>query len=113
MDRYSVDDGLHFDETIFPKSNSLRQDHELFDDNDYVPNDLVNVKRVKCKNGYDWEIYCNGSCEIILTGYRFKKKEKKFLETSDGMNFIITGFKCGWKSVSEFKRQLEKYLGKK
>ena len=110
-DKYIGDDEVYFDENIFPKTNSLRQDHELFDDNDYIPNDLINIKCVEGNGSdYDWEIYKNGECELVLHGYRFKKNEKQFMQTPDGMNFIIVGFKSGWKNVSEFKRQIEKYL---
>lgn len=116
FDRYMIDDEFFFDENTFPKSSSLRQDHELFDDNDYKANPLISVKRVsygKNSKNEDWEIRNDDKLELVLKGVRFTVRERKFLNTSDGMLFIIRGYKDGWNSVSEFKRQLQKTLAER
>ena len=109
-DRYLIEDEFFFDENTFPKGSSLRHDHELFDDNEHRPHDIISVKRVELSRGEDWEITKNGKPSLILKGVRFTVREKEFLRTSDGMLFVIAGFKDGWKSVSEYKRRLKKRL---
>ena len=104
---FVAEDDFAIDETKFPKSNSLRQETELFDDEEYVPQEVVSVKMIDIPNGQDWHIQVNKKTKLILKGVRFSKKERKFFNTVEGMVFIINGYKQGWKSVSEFKRQLE------
>jgi hypothetical protein len=107
-----TDDEFFFDENTFPKGSSLRHDHELFDDDDDIITKLINVKMVTFGNGKneDWEILVNGKLALVLKGVRFTVRERKFLKTPQGMLFIIKGYKSGWKSVSEFKRQIQKAL---
>ena len=104
VDEYSVDESQSTS-----RSSSLRQDHEFFCDEDYVPLNMINVKRVTLPSGdEDWEIYNDKTCVFILKGIRFNKKEKNFLRTPDGFRFIIDGYKSGYKSVSDFKKHIKK-----
>ncbi len=97
------------DENKYPRSNSLRRETELFREQDYVPQDLVSVKKIDLSGGgQNWQILLNKKTALLLNGSRFTAKERTFLGSVDGMNFIISGFKNGWKSVSEFKRQIKK-----
>lgn len=116
-DKYNFDDEeFSIDEDKTGKLNIgyLKQETELFDDNSYTPYDLISVRRINLpKNGEDWEILKNKKVILVLKGIRFTKKEKDYLRTVDGIQFIMNGFKCGWNSTSEFKRQIKYVFGKK
>ena len=91
-------------EEINPFSNTKMTDNDLFDDNAYVPQNMIRVKRVKPnKNTEEWRIFNNKEIILILEGSRFTKKEKEFLRTPEGFSFIINGFKSGWRSINKFK----------
>lgn len=113
MNQRYVDEADEFfmEEEKSSKINSLRQETELFDDDSYIPHDLITVKRIELpKSGEDWEIFKNKHAVLTLKGIRFTKKEREFFRQPNGVLFIINGYKQGWKSVSEFKRQVKKCL---
>jgi len=88
-------------------NKSIKQDFELFHDEDNVPGSVIRVKRVVSRNGAeDWNIFCNEKNVICINGYRFNNKEKEFLRSVDGILYLINGWKSGWRSVSDFKRNL-------
>lgn len=110
--RYLVDEEDYcIDETKFSRL-SLRHESELYNEEDNVPHDLIGVRWVNLPKGEDWEVTKNKKTVLILKGVRFTTREKDFLRTSAGMSFIVDGYKRGWKSVSEFKRQVKKCLPK-
>lgn len=89
--------------------NSLRFDNELYKQEDDVPHKVVSVKRVNLpRDGEDWEIYENKCRVLVLKGVRFSKTEKDFLKSLYGINFLLKGYKQGWKSVAQFKREISK-----
>jgi hypothetical protein len=105
--KYADDDQFAYDEKAGKKGSFIKQDSEFFNDEDYIPGNSVRVKRVANSSHEDWKIFINEQEALVLKGIRFTSKEKEFLRTTDGVMFIISGIKNGWKSVSEFKRQLQ------
>lgn len=105
-DKYEVDEYV-IDEDKFPRNGSLRQENELFDDDSYVPHPVVSVKRVEYGKGEDWEILAGDKIVMTIKGVRFTAKEKEFLRSVQGVQFLMRGYKAGWKSVSEFKRNIK------
>jgi hypothetical protein len=103
-------DEFFIDENKQSNSNSLRQDNDLFDDNRYVAQQVISIRRIARANNEDWEIVVDKKPVMLLKGTRFSKPEREFLRTPQGMSFMIGGYKNGWKSVSEYKRQVEKCL---
>jgi hypothetical protein len=97
---YSVDEKNPF-------LNTLHLDCELFKDEDDILSPTIRVKRFKTKAAEEWRIYNDKEVVLILKGTRFTNNEKTFLRTLDGFQFIINGYKQGWKSVSKFKQGLE------
>lgn len=105
-DKYEIDEYV-IDEDKFPRNSSLRQENELFDDDSYVPQQIISVKRVEYGKGEDWEIFADDKIVMTIKGVRFSAKERKFLRSVEGIQFLMRGYKAGWKSVSEFKRNLK------
>ena len=88
-----------------------KQDNELFNENSYVVHDMVGIKRNSLPHdGEEWEILLNKKPVLVLKGIRFSKKEREFFRKPDGMKFLIDGYKQGWKTASEFKKQIKKCL---
>jgi hypothetical protein len=105
--KYADDDQFVYDEKGGKKGSFIKQDSEFFNDEDYVPGKSVRVKRISTNSHEDWRIFVNEQEALVLKGIRFTAKEREFLRTTEGVMFIINGIKSGWKSVSEFKRQLQ------
>lgn len=107
-DKYLTEnDQFFYDEQNNKKGAFLKQDSELFNEDDAIPGDSVRVKKI----GSDWQIYVNNEEYLLLKGTRFTVGERMFLCTPSGVQFILNGTKQGWKSVSEFKKQLKDKLG--
>jgi hypothetical protein len=88
----------------------LRADNELFNDDSYIAQKVINVKRVKLpKQGEDWEILEDNKIVLSLKGTRFTNSEREFLRTVDGMKFLMNQYKSGKKSVVKIKEELKKW----
>lgn len=105
--KYIEDDQFVYDEKTGKKGSFIKHDSEFFNDEDYVPGNSVRVKRVASNSTEDWKVFVNEEELLVLKGIRFTSKERDFLRTTEGVMFIINGIKSGWKSVSEFKRQMQ------
>ena len=91
-----------------PLSNTLRIDNELFKEEDDVVYDIVSVKRTSStRHGENWDILVNGKSVLKLKGSRFTKKEKDYLRSPDGIQFVISGYKNGWGSINKFKTMMK------
>lgn len=92
--------------------HQLKADNELFQEDAYIPQTLINVKRVvsKRETKEDWVIYQDKKIALRLKGNRFSLKEKQFLRTVDGMKFIVSEYKSGSKSINAFKNKLKEIL---
>lgn len=94
---------------------TLRQNDDLFDEEDNVVHKLISVKRVALpKNGEDWEIREDDKVVFLLRGVRLTKKERALLKTPEGILALMDEYKQGSRSVNKIKNRLKKILkGKK
>lgn len=104
-DKYLAEnDQFFYDENGSGKGSFIKQDSELYNEEvASIPGASVRVKRIDS----DWKVFVNGVEVLILKGSRFTTKEREWLQTTPGFQFLIEGAKKGWNSVSEFKRQLK------
>lgn len=98
------------EEDKFRGLSAIRQESELFDEEENIEHKLINIKYIELPKGEDWEILENKIPVLILKGVRFTKKERAFFKTPDGMKFLINGYKKGWKKIVDYKRNLKKCL---
>lgn len=96
------------------KSINLRTDNELFDEEEYKK-DKKKFVQARCiflpKKGIeDWEILVDGQSVLLMKGTRFTNAEKEFLRSVDGIQFLISSYKEGKKSVVKIKEELKKLL---
>lgn len=96
------------DSTESRSFNGLKADNELFDDESYQVQKLINVKRIDLPKGAEeWEILEDNEIVLSMKGTRFTNPEKKFLRTVEGMKFLIKEFKSGSRSVVKIKSSLK------
>lgn len=84
----------------------LQAENELFDEERArKPETLIGVKHLRlAKKKEDWVILENKKAVLRLKDYRLSKKEKEFLQTLEGLQFLIREYKNGARSVAQFKR---------
>lgn len=101
-----------FDEEFFMDGNSinigLRIDNELFKEEDCVPQQLIQVRRIDSKKeGEVWRIFDNKKLAITIAASRFTNAEKEYLRTQNGFLYLINGYKNGWRSINKFKKNIK------
>lgn len=88
-----------------------KSDDELFNESEHIPHIVIRAKRVKSpKKGEYWQILENNKEVLYMAGVRFSKKEKEFLHTAEGMSFLVSSYKSGFKSVVKIKIALNKIV---
>lgn len=86
-------------------------DHDLYKEEDDVAEKVIRVKRVSMPNkGEKWKIFEDSKVAFIVEGNKLNNKEKDFLRTVDGVNFLIAQFKQGIKSFNSLKTEIKKKI---
>lgn len=86
-------------------------DFELFDDTLAVVHPVVRIKRSNSTTrGEKWRIFLGEELKFLIDGDKLSKKERTFLRTVDGINWLIKEFKVGFKSLNELKIKLKTKL---
>lgn len=85
----------------------LRVDNELFKEEDAVPQQLIQVKRVDSKKeGEVWRIFDNKKLTVTIASNRLTNVEKEYLRKPKGFLYLIEGYKKGWRSINKFKQNI-------
>ena len=93
------------------KYNLNKYDYDLYHDEDDVVNKIIRIKRFELPNsGEKWKVFEDNKEKFIIDGHKLNKKEKSFLRSIDGINFVINLFKNGIRSFNFFKIQLKNEL---
>ncbi len=72
---------------------------------------VIRVKRLSIpNNGERWKIFEDNKIMFILEGSKLNNKEKDYLRTVNGFNFLISQYKQGIKSFNALKNELKKVL---
>lgn len=86
-------------------------EHDLFHEEDHVSEKVIRVKRMELPNkGEKWKIFEDTKVLFIVEGNKLNKKEREFLRTVDGVNFLIGQGKIGIKSFNSLKNEIRKRL---
>ena len=85
-----------------------KMENEFFDEEKQKNKaDVLRVKFVSSKkHGDSWNVYSNSALLTEIKSYRLNKKEKSFLESPEGISFILKCAKDGLRSVVEFKEKI-------
>jgi hypothetical protein len=84
---------------------------DLYHEEDDVAEKVIRVKRVSMPNkGEKWKIFEDNKVMFVVEGSKLTNKEKDFLRTVDGVNFLISQYKQGIKSFNSLKAEIKKKL---
>ena len=86
-------------------------EYDLYHEEDDKAEKVIRVKRVSMPNkGEKWKIFEDNKVMFVVEGTKLTNKEKDFLRTVDGVNFLITQYKAGIKSFNSLKNEIKKKL---
>ena len=90
-----------------------KYEYDLYHEEDDVVNPLIRVKRFSLPNKNEkWKFFEDNKVTFTLEGAKLTNKEREFLRTVDGINFLLNSYKEGINSVNAFKKQLKEKLKK-
>lgn len=93
------------------KHNLSKFEYDLYHEEDDKIEKIIRVKRISMPNkGENWKIFEDNKVMFIVEGTKLTNKEKDFLRTVDGVNFLIQQFKHGIKSFNALKSEIKKKL---
>ncbi len=93
------------------KYNLSKFEYDLYHEEDDKAEKVIRVKRVSMPNkGEKWKIFEDNKVMFTLEGTKLTNKEKDFLRTVDGVNFLIGQYKQGIKSFNSLKNEIKKKL---
>lgn len=88
-----------------------KHEHDLFYEENDTINKVIRVKRFSLPNkGERWKIFVDNKITFIIEGTKISKKERLFLQTVDGCNFMLSLAKIGISSMSHFKTEIKKNM---
>ncbi len=86
-------------------------DFDLFDEESNKPTKVIRVKRFNLPNkGEKWKILEDTKVIFVVEGAKISVKEKEFLRTADGVNFLIQRAKEGIKSLNSLRAEIKNIL---
>lgn len=93
------------------KFNLNKFELNLFHDEKNIPQKVLRVKRITLPNkGEKWKIFEDNKVVFTVEGSKLNNKEKEFLRTVDGINFLLSQYKEGIKSFNSLKQEIKKKI---
>jgi hypothetical protein len=93
------------------KYNLSKFEYDLYHEEDDIAEKVIRVKRVPMPNKQEkWKIFEDGKVALVVEGAKLNNKEKDFLRSVDGVNFLIRKYKDGIKSFNALKNEIKKVL---
>ena len=90
------------------KFNLNKFELNLFYDEKNVAEKVLRVKRFSLPGkGEKWKIFEDNKVVFTLEGNKLTVKEKDFLRTVDGFNFLLSKYKEGIKSFNALKQEIK------
>ena len=92
------------------KGNLSKFEYDLYHEEDDVSEKVIRVKRMSMPNkGEKWRVFDDNKAILTIEGTKLTNKEKEFLRTVEGVNFLIAQFKSGnIKSFNALKKEIKK-----
>lgn len=88
-----------------------KYEYDLYKEEDDIATKVIRVRRFSMPNkGEKWKIFEDNKVIFILDGTKLNGKEKDFLRTVDGVNFLIKQFKTGIKSFNALRKEIKNNL---
>lgn len=81
---------------------------DLYDEESNKPEKVIRVKKFSMPNkGEKWKIFEDNKVMFVIEGSKLNSKEKNFLKTVDGINFLLKQYKLGIKSFNSLKSAIK------
>lgn len=88
-----------------------KYEYDLYKEEDDIALKIIRVKRFNMPNkGVKWKIFEDTKVIFILDGTKLNNKERDYLQTVDGVNFLIKQFKDGIKSLNGLRKEIKHNL---
>jgi hypothetical protein len=92
------------------KFSSGKSDDDLYHEEDNKVLPVIRVKHYNLPNNDEkWKIFSDSKVLIVIEGKKLTKKERAFLYTIDGINFLIGQAKVGVKAFQTIKKEMKKH----
>lgn len=86
-------------------------EYDLYHEEDDIAEKVIRVKRFNLPNkGERWKIFEDARVIFVIEGTKLGKKEKDFLRSPEGFNFLIAQSKAGIKSFNALKNEIKTAL---
>jgi hypothetical protein len=93
------------------KYNLSKFEYDLYHEEEDVALPVIRVKRTSLPNkGERWKIFEDNKAMFVIEGSKLTNKEKEFLRTVEGVNFLLEQYKAGIKSFNALKIEIKKKL---
>lgn len=88
-------------------------EYDLYHEECDVSFPVIRVKRIGLPNkGDKWKVMSDNKQIFVIESTKISKKEREYLQTLDGFNFILKQAKLGIKSLNGFRSELKKIIAK-
>lgn len=89
----------------------LKYNLDLYHEEDDIAEKVIRVKRISLPNdGSRWKVMENDKVIFTLEGTDLTKREREYLLTVDGFNFLLLQAKIGIESLNVFRQNLKDKL---
>lgn len=87
-----------------------KYDYDLFLEENDIITSVIRVKRTGHNETEKWKIMVDDVVSFVLEGNKISKKERDFLRTLDGVNFLIAQAKSGIKSFNKLREAIKEKI---
>lgn len=95
----------------FSSHINSKYDYDLYHEEDDKQEPMIRVKRFNMPNkGEKWKVFNDNKVIFSIESPKLSKKEREFLQSIAGFNFILNQAKAGIKSLNNFKLELKKII---
>ena len=89
------------------KYNLSKFEFDLYNEESNVVEKIIRVKRFSMPNkGEKWKIFEDSKVMFVVEGSKLTNKERLFLRTVEGINFLLSQYKNGIKSFNSLKNKI-------
>lgn len=89
-----------------------KYEYDLYKEEDDVKMPVIRIKHTSTANKVErWKIFEDSKAMFVIEGSKLSAKEKEFLRSVAGINFLIRQYKLGIKSFSALKKEIKSNLG--
>lgn len=88
-------------------------EYDLYHEEDNIPSPVVQIKKFgNLKKGEKWKIFENNKVALTIDGAKLSSKERSFLYSVQGINFLISQYKSGITAISALKKNMKNFITK-